>query len=896
MYRIQLRLFVVLGVALVLSGCQEDEPGVPPLPPQGALQITASGLAESVAGVLYEVECADGTTVSQYVPVEEEGLPDHIDATLAGQPFSDLFIMLPPGTCTVTATAMLAEGKPAEGCEPATEEVVIKPDQTTEVVLVIVCKPKPTGGLDVVAVITDGPSIVDVIYEPSKFVLKCQELTVTVDADGGIGPLTYEFEVVGSPAGAIYTVSSVGPVLTFSAETTGEYTIQVTVDDGATQSTMTFPIHVSEDPDVEHCDEACCVYKDGVVGWSTSAECKNAGGTVTAPEKCQADVCCETPQGMQVVPAAECPHGAIQPMEACEPQEQACCKGPEGLLILADVGKCVELGGQIVALEICTQEVCCKLETVQTVPAVDCPAGQMLPPEGCEPVEICCRIGDEFFPMTADQCKEKGGELAALESCKDEVCCELPDGTLQTLGTDDSKKQKGIPVSPDLCTEVCCLPKGLQTPVLLPLGDCKDAGGQILPDEKCQNLVHVWQADYTLDSTAPCQDTPYLVVPSSAANKLAVYDLATLVPLTTSPFPTCANPSRIMMDANTDVYATCRSDGKVFKHTRDGVLIWGTQLPTCATARGVAMSGNGRLFAGCSDTGGMVYELDPATGAVLGSVSIGSYRVYGIAVDMDGLFVTAYFDGKVARIQLGGALDFTLDWLVALPQGYGISADQLGKVWLGGSSLRALSTADGTQTDNVTTGEFITGVMVGLDGNIYGAAPYSDRVFRYDPLAATSTWLNLDTGADWDHGLTLDAQNNVYTINRNSSSLTKVTPANVATGFGGGILSSPYGYNGDMTGLTTSCLAGTTDTWLSTPIDSGSPTCVWQTISWTQTTPPGSGVAVYTSIDGGATWTQATNGQVLGVTGQILQVKAILSATMVGNEPTLTNVTVVYAP
>ena len=134
-----------------------------------------------------------------------------------------------------------------------------------------------------------------------------------------------------------------------------------------------------------------------------------------------------------------------------------------------------------------------------------------------------------------------------------------------------------------------------------------------------------------------------------------------------------------------------------------------------------------------------------------------------------------------------------------------------------------------------------------------------------------------------------------------SSTLTKL-PAGQLTptsfgGFAGGptILTSPYGYNGDMTGVTSGCLIGTTDEWYSSTINSTAGT-TWLTISWTAVTPAGSATAVYYSIDNGTTWTQATNGQNLNVVATNFQVKVLLSSTIAGNEPTLNDVTVTYQP
>ncbi|MFT7625177.1 MAG: streptogramin lyase, partial [Myxococcota bacterium] len=777
-----MRRFLMVGLSLLALVACNDNPEDGGTPPIGSLQAGVTGSAPpAVTGVLYEITCDDGTAVSQYVPLEDEGLPRHVDPDRAGLSFADFFTPLPVGDCIVTATAMQSPTEPYPGCPPVTETVTIGADQTTEVLLVIECEAPPTGALDVVTVVTTDPWVADVSFDDSKFIVQCEEVTVTVTISGGDGPLAYTWTVIGTPAGAMYTSSSDGAEFTFSAETPGEYTIQVTVSDDDDTATLTFPIHVGDNPDVEHCEEVCCRLEDGHTFAGYLAPCEEAGGVAVSDELCDEDICCKTATGLQVISAEDCPQGQALPMDLCT-QEEVCCKSDDLLSWQASADACAASGGAVVSDATCSGDVCCKLDTVVTIPAIQCPPAQVLPADACQPLEVCCVIDGQVFVMDDTECAAQGGTQTDPAKCEPQICCERPDGTFQTLPEPTCTSQGGVAASHDLCESVCCSSQG-QPPITTTAGTCAQLGGTAISPAKCVDKTHIWTADYTLDPTVACEPSPYLVVPSSGASKLAVYDLATLLPLTTSPFATCADPSRIMMDANTDVYATCRGDGKVYKHTRDGVLLWGTQLPLCSASRGVTMSGDGRLFAGCSDSTGVVSELDPATGAVLASVTT-SFPVYGLAVDPDGVYVSHYFSGRVSRIFLGGANDMTMAWTVLQASPYGISVDQQNRVWITGLTLRSLSTVDGSLIDTVAPGGgFLTGVQVGLDGNVYAAWPQTDQVFKWDPLAATSTVLDLDGAAQWNHGLTLDTLNNVYTINRNSNNLTKVTPSAVATGF-----------------------------------------------------------------------------------------------------------------
>lgn len=876
-------------------------------PESGQLSISTHAVTSSeVVGVLYEIVCEDGTVLSEYVALEDEGLPAHVDASYAGQPFADFFTLLSPGDCTVTATAMTGPDEPANGCDPVSEDVTIVADQTTEVLLVIQCESDPVGALDVITVITDAPSIVDLVYDDSKFILQCEEVNITVTGAGGQAPLTYDFTVISTPAGADFTVSSTGNVLTFSAETPGMYEVTVTVTDatGATAE-LTFPIHVSDDPNIEHCGEVCCLLEDGHLFFGDVDACEEAGGVTVAEEKCEAEVCCKTPTGPQFIEAASCPQGAVLADEQCK--ETFCCETPDGLQYTASPDECESLGGVIVADAACDKEVCCKTGNGnELVPSADCPPGQEQPADLCAPEDVCCRLEDgTVYIIPDDECAAAGGSIEPMEKCLPEVCCEFADGSLQTVPVGTCNQLGGAEASADLCKEICCIfEQGLPSSIMT-AGDCQNAGGVASPLADCEGTnTQTWTANYTLDPDAPCDPEPYLVVPSSGANKLAVYDLTTLLPLPTTPFDTCSNPSRVMMDSNTDVYASCREGslgGRVRKNSRDGLFLWETQLTACTGARGIAMSGDGRLFAVCSSGSRAIFELNPATGAIIQSLPLANnWYPYGVTPSSDALYV-AYLSSGVTRIDLA---TFTEVWTVAVNPGpYGISADGLGGVWIGGSSLQRLDAA-GVVTDIIDTTDsgtytqgYVTGVQVALDGTVNATLYFHDTVVRHDPFGGTTDWWPADVAANQTYGVTADANNNLYTINRTSSSLTKFDTAGNTTGFGEDALSnpvlvSPYGYSGDMTGIT-ACLAGTTDEWVSAPFDSGSGTTTWGVISWVATTPPGSSVSVYYSTDG-TTWTQVTNGQSLGIVAQTIWVKAILQSTIAGNEPTISSISIDY--
>jgi streptogramin lyase len=416
--------------------------------------------------------------------------------------------------------------------------------------------------------------------------------------------------------------------------------------------------------------------------------------------------------------------------------------------------------------------------------------------------------------------------------------------------------------------------------------------------DQCGVLVGDIQANFTLDPDQPCEPPPLLVVPSSSASQLAVYDTSTLLPLPTSPFNTCANPSRIIFDVNNDVIATCRNDSKVQKHTKDGALLWSTTLSGCFSgARGAVFAPDGRLFTLCSNPG-RIHQLDPLTGAEITSVAVPNFTFgYGIVADSDGLYV-ANLGSYVSKFYLdaGQPADLTQAWEVNA-QVYGLSIDDIGNVWVGsGTLMTSFATIDGSVTGSYNiAGAGINGVMVGLDGFVYGASGFTNSVVKLDPGLGTSVNLPLAPGDLYSKGVTLDVDNNVYSMNLNSNTLTRITPAGVPTSFGGGILNYPYGYSGDQTGLNI-CLNTLVDTWLSGPIDTGTPNPQWLNVSWTSIEPPGTSISMYYSLDGGTTWTLIGNGGLIGANAPTLHLKAVLTAGFAVPLPTLQTVSLTYIP
>jgi hypothetical protein len=174
-----------------------------------------------------------------------------------GGPAGDAFFVLAPGTYTVTATALDASGAPSRTCMSATATVVVAARQTTEVTLALACSSPGNGGLDVIVTAEHGPAITNLVFDPSKFVLACQPLTIAVTASSPDGlPLSYAWTIVSTPpnpqpgAGASALLVPSGNTAVVDTATPGDYTFTVSVrDTHPLSASLTFPVHVLANPD-----------------------------------------------------------------------------------------------------------------------------------------------------------------------------------------------------------------------------------------------------------------------------------------------------------------------------------------------------------------------------------------------------------------------------------------------------------------------------------------------------------------------------------------------------------------------------------------------------------------------------------------------------------------------
>jgi len=254
---------IVVGLwSFVVTGCG----GGPTHGSEGPVGAIAAALQfpavpHDVTAVRFDVVAAtdtcDGAAVaSRVVSLETEPLAASVAGAGSGShQFADGLFVLGAGPYRACATPLAMEGTPSQDCARGEAPVVVVGNQTTEIVLVSQCKGKPTGGADIVVSLNDPPQISALSIDPSKFITICQSAVISLTASDPNGDaLTYGWTILSGPAGA--SVSAMGSSATFKPLATGDYLLNVTVDDvhGA-RATLSFPIHVSADATCAVTDE-----------------------------------------------------------------------------------------------------------------------------------------------------------------------------------------------------------------------------------------------------------------------------------------------------------------------------------------------------------------------------------------------------------------------------------------------------------------------------------------------------------------------------------------------------------------------------------------------------------------------------------------------------------------
>lgn len=193
-------------------------------------------------------------------PLESENLPSDAGVSpVLGHRFADHYFNLIAGSYCVQATPYnnpsCGDNHQEESCTTATGGAYsVAEGQTTEIMLVSKCNRPDTGGLDVAVKLNNDPLIQSLVYDPSKYVCRNQQLKVVVTAvDPDSDNLVWTW--TDTPSGCVTTNTDTPnqSTLTCTANTVsaGHYNLTVMacdrpVDDGERLcASLTFPVHVS---------------------------------------------------------------------------------------------------------------------------------------------------------------------------------------------------------------------------------------------------------------------------------------------------------------------------------------------------------------------------------------------------------------------------------------------------------------------------------------------------------------------------------------------------------------------------------------------------------------------------------------------------------------------------
>ena len=224
------------------------------IPPDSALD---------VAQVEFRVVPDNGDPAQvRTVALEEEELPEAVDATLAGSRFADWFVQLDAGGYTVSATPLQGDGSPSAFCAVASSPVTVVKETTVELMLVSNCTVDGSGGLDTTVIINTPPHITSIEYSPSKFVCANETsdiLAAAVDESSAV--LDYTWTSLSIPAGADasnYCLGSASARSSMTANAEGRYELTADVSDGYSMTSMVIPLYVTfcdGTPPVNPCDD-----------------------------------------------------------------------------------------------------------------------------------------------------------------------------------------------------------------------------------------------------------------------------------------------------------------------------------------------------------------------------------------------------------------------------------------------------------------------------------------------------------------------------------------------------------------------------------------------------------------------------------------------------------------
>jgi hypothetical protein len=338
--------------------------------------------------------------------------------------------------------------------------------------------------------------------------------------------------------------------------------------------------------------------------------------------------------------------------------------------------------------------------------------------------------------------------------------------------------------------------------------------------------------------------------------------------------------------------------------SQDERVAWTSTLPTSESGqlgRALCIGTDGNLWLGVFSSQ-RYYKLSAADGSIIGGPYAVPWTPYGCLVDGNGILWSASLGNTLGRMDtkaVNPAATATA-FNDGSSQNYGIALGN-GKVYM--ASLSGLGYREFTPGSNTfatpggSKGLSSTGISVDGSGNIWTGPYTSGGVRKYDKTtgALLCSGANQFSGSIETRGVIVDADNNIWQINRFTNSIAKYRGSDCAplgtfpVGF------DPYTYS-DATGFAARNTTTPTGTWTVTN-DSSIAGQAWSKIGWNASTPAGTSVTVAARASdvqanlGGLPFVPVANGANPGLTGRFIQVQTRLNANASGTTPVLFDLT-----
>ena len=358
-----------------------------------------------------------------------------------------------------------------------------------------------------------------------------------------------------------------------------------------------------------------------------------------------------------------------------------------------------------------------------------------------------------------------------------------------------------------------------------------------------------------------------------------------------------AAETRDVIDTNVNGVFNCSAASC---ESLDERVAWTSTLPAAAEAgglgRALCIGTDGNLWLGVFNTRNF-YKIQASDGAILSGPHPVSWNPYGCLVDTSGMLWSASLSGTLGRLNTnspGATATFSDS-----SSNYGIALGN-GKVYLAslnGLGFREFDPGSNTfSTPGGSKGFASTGISVDGFGNVWTGPYTSGGVRKYNAAGALlCSGANQFVGGIETRGVIVDADNNIWQINRFTNSIAKYRGSDCAplgtfpVGF------DPYTYS-DATGFAARNITTPTGTW-TVVNDSSVSGQTWSNISWTDLVPTGGAVIVSARADNllsnlsSLAYVPVSNGGNPGLTGRFIQVQTRLNANTAGVSPIVFDLT-----